>query len=279
MLADAINSELFKLWRNRSNWIWGFCFAPVVALCIGLGTVAFIRFKVGASAAGMPDDISHAVLNALAQAASPLTLLFVLIGAAILFGGEYRWETWRLLAPRNSRTNLLLAKFVVFAIGAAFSVFAIGVAGLITSLVNVAVNHTHLTWSGGSALAFLVEAIEQFLVSWAQVLQTGAVAALVAVMTRSILAALVTPIVLGAVQFVLTQQQPADPLHPSPWRLLELPGLSADMLRAFLNPKLFANTMIDAGVAAQAAISLVGWIVVATVVALVAFRRQDLAKE
>lgn len=279
MLADAISSELFKLWRNRSNWIWGFCFAPLIALTIGLGTVAFIHFKVGKAAVGMPDDVAHSILNALAQAASPLTLLFVLIGAAILFGGEYRWETWRLLAPRNSRTNLLLAKFVVFAIGGALTVFAIGVAGLVTSLANTAINHTHLTWSGGSAGAFAVNVIEQFVVSWLQVLQTGAVAALVAVVTRSILAALVSPIVLGVVQFALTQQQPVDPMHPSPWRLLELPGLSADMLRAFLDPELFANAAIDPGVAAQAAISLIGWIVIAMAVAVVAFKRQDLAKE
>jgi ABC-2 type transport system permease protein len=279
MLADALSSELFKLWRNKTTWFWGFCFAPIVALAIGVGTVVFIRYKETGLAAAMPEDIARQTVNGVSQAASPLTMLFILIAAGILFGGEYRWETWRLLAPRSSRANLLGAKFLTFAAGAAFTVLAIGAAAPLTSLLNTMVNHTQLTWSGGSALAFLVTFLEQFLISWAQLLQVGAVAALAAVVTRSILAAVIAPIVLGVVQAALTNMPQGDSLHPSPWRLLELPGLSADMLRAFLNRGLLSHVTIDPGVATQAAISLLGWIVIAMTVALVTFRRQDLAKE
>ena len=37
-------------------------------------------------------------------------VMFVLIGAATIYAGDYRWETWRLISARNSRVNLLLAK-------------------------------------------------------------------------------------------------------------------------------------------------------------------------
>jgi ABC-2 type transport system permease protein len=103
MFADAFSSETYKLWRNRTVWFWGFLFAPLVALAIGVVGVVYLHAKAPPEIArAMPADIAHQTLNALAQASQPLTVLFALIAAAVLFGGEYRWETWR-LRPRPSR--------------------------------------------------------------------------------------------------------------------------------------------------------------------------------
>lgn len=279
MFADAIASEFYKLWRNRSTWFWGFCFAPLIALALGLGADYFMaKFKQGPM---LSVDMANSTVNAVAGAASPLTLLFVLIAAAVLFAGEYRWETWRLLAPRNSRLNLMLAKLGVFAVGCVFTILAIALANLISVLAGSAMTHAAVTWTGTPGSSFILSLLKQFAITWAQLLQAGAVVALAAVLTRSILGSVMIPLVIGVVQAIVTgiPQPGADPMHPAVWRMLALPDLGVKFLRVFLDPGQAPQVTIDPGVAAQAAISLVGWIVIAFAVALTAFQRQDLAKE
>ena len=50
---------------------------------------------------------------------------FVLIGAATIYAGDYRWETWRLISARNTRSNLLAGKVVVTLPPKSVSVFAL----------------------------------------------------------------------------------------------------------------------------------------------------------
>jgi ABC-2 type transport system permease protein len=61
---------------------------------------------------GMTVGLLDQVIKAVAGGRD-LRGLFLMIGAAAILAGDYRWETWRLLTPRNTRQNLLLAKLVV----------------------------------------------------------------------------------------------------------------------------------------------------------------------
>lgn len=280
MFADALASEAYKLWRNRTVWFWGFVFVPLVGLAIQLFTDTYLRSRMqGAGAMLPPFDLGSQALGSLAKAAGPFTQLFALLAAAVLFGGEYRWETWRLLAPRNSRLNLMLAKVGIFAAGTAFTVIALALAAVLSNLIGAAASHGALAAGATPPGTLWLGLLQQFLISWAQLLQLGAIAALAAVVTRSIIAAVIAPIVLGVVQLAMNGIPQADPMHPPIWRLLALPGLSADLLRAYFVTRARGQDVLEPGVAAQAGISLVGWIVVVLAVALVAFQRQDLSKE
>jgi ABC-2 type transport system permease protein len=277
MFADAVASEAYKLWRNRTAWFWGFVFVPLMALVIGLFGQTVIRAKLisqGANLGGM--NVSESIALIGKSAWLPMEL-FALIAAAILFAGEYRWETWRLLAPRNSRLNLMLAKFLIYALGAAFMLIATDVGGVISALVGAMVTHEPVIWGGPPTGAFFLPVFEQFAVAWAQLLEIGAIAALAAVLTRSILATVIVPIVIGTVQAVITgMQQTSSPLL----KVLESPGVAADAVRAYLLTRMpDGSSPVPVDLAAQAAISLAGWILIAAAVALVAFRQQDLSKE
>jgi hypothetical protein len=138
-------------------------------------------------------------------------------------------------------------------------------------------NHSPVTWSGGPAGGFILNLLKQFAVSWGELLQAGMIAALASVVTRSILAGVITPIVVGVVQLAIAAQPTETPL--ATWRLLALPGLAAKALRIFFDTSGQGISPVEPGVAAQAAVSLVGWIVVVLAVTVVTFQRQDLSKE
>lgn len=274
MLADAISAEGFKLWKNRTVWFWGFAFPSIVTLIIGLGGALFLHSqKLGAY---MPINLAAQLESATASAGSPLTQLLVLIPAASLFGGEYRWETWRLLAPRNSRLNWLLAKMIVFAIGAVLTILALDAASLIGSLFQGMINHGQLAWSPEPR--FAARLAGQFAVSWGQLMTVGALAALVGVVSRSIVAALIVPILVGAAQSILGGVAQADPEHLVPLRLLGLPGLAAEILHRGIEG-LLASVPNGDVLFRESIATLALWTLAGFALAFAYFHRQDLSKE
>src|SRR6478752_971317 len=121
MLADAIAAERFRLSRDRVSLFWGFGFMPLVAMLFSMAGDLFVHFVIRRTIPGETTDLANRAMGAVAGASGPVTALFLLIGAASIFAGDYRWETWRLVTPRNSRINLLAAKLIVFAEVAAWS--------------------------------------------------------------------------------------------------------------------------------------------------------------
>ena len=280
MLTDALYSEAFKFLRNRSVLFWGFLFAPLVALTIGLAGELY--FNPGARVPGLilPMDVSRELLNGVAGAAQPLTQLFCLIGAAALFSGEYRWETWRLLTPRNSRFNLLLAKAGVYAAASAVTVVAIGLAAVLSGLAGAAAHGWPLRWSAPALGPYIASLLGLAALSWAQLLQVGAIAAAAAVVTRSTVPAVIAPIVIGVAQAVVQGQLGAGAMHPRLQDLLALPGLAGDQLRAaMLNPGWYGQMGGKSAVAIESLASLAIWILGGFALATAVFRRQDLSRE
>lgn len=281
MLTDAISSEGYKLWRNRTALFWGFLFTPFVALLMGVGSVVLLRMNMPDAAVGQPTDIGRQALMAAAQASAPLTILFALLGGAVLFAGDYRWETWRLIAPRNSRLNHIAGKGVVFALAALATVLAITLAGVLAALFGAFVNKAPIEWHGGDVGTWLIVLGSLILTSWLQLLQAGALVALVAVVTRSMMAAVMVPLFIGLVQAIAQSQLPGpEQMDPTWWRMLLLPGLATDLIRAHVGGQALAGMqMISPEVAGKALGVLALWILGAFAAAWALFQRQDLSKE
>src|SRR4029453_7346398 len=91
--------------------------------------------------------MGEALVTAAGNFANPLVLLFVLIGAATLYAGDYRWETWRLISARNTRTNLLLGKLATVAWLALAAMALMLVASVAENLIRAAVFDRRLTFS------------------------------------------------------------------------------------------------------------------------------------
>jgi len=271
MLADAIAAERFRLSRDRTSLFWGFAFAPLVAMLFSIAIDLFTRAVLHRTIPGETTDLANRALGAVAGASGPFTALFLLIGASAIFAGDYRWETWRLVTPRNSRTNLLAAKLIVFAEVAAWSLLLTAVTAVAAGLFGAVANQSTLV-SPRAGPAFLGQYAGVMLVTWLEVLLIGGLAALIGVLARSTMGA-----VIGGVVIVFVQSTLAATLHATTWKTLLIPAYAGRTLKTFIAAP--AEARPEAGPAGLALVFLLVWFVLLACGALTLFRRQDLTKE
>jgi ABC-2 type transport system permease protein len=219
----------------------------------------------------MTVDLANRAMGAVAGASGPVTALFLLIGAAAIFAGDYRWETWRLITPRNSRINLLAAKLIVFAEVAAWSLLLTVVTAALAGLFDSVVNHGRLV-APPTGSAFLGHLAGVFVITWLEVLLIGALAALVGVMTRSTMGAVIAGLVVVFVQSTL-----AATLQAASWKSLAVPAYAGRVLKTFIAAP--DEVRPEAGPAGLALVLLLVWLIVLAGGAVALFRRQDLTKE
>jgi len=290
MLVDAIRAEGFRLSKNRTALFWSLLFVPIISLAIGALTNFVLKgseTKILGDEKMPPElkaalgrgtlDMADALVTAAGNLANPLVLLFVLIGAATLYAGDYRWETWRTLSARNSRVNLLLAKLAVVALLALAAMGFMLLGSVLENLIKAAVFERTLTFAltGEAAGRF----IGFFGLSWLRIIQFAMMGMLAAVVTRSLLAALFVPLVVGVAQFFTPQM--LGPLGgvPDAWlSMLVNPGASIDAIQAVIAGGEVAGALPD-GLVLKAWVSVGLWTLAPLAGALAWFRKQDLSKE
>ena len=271
MLADAIAAERFRLSRDRVALFWGFAFAPLASMLFSIAGDIFVRAIFHKVIPGQTTDLLNRAMGAVAGASGPVSALFLLIGAAAIFAGDYRWETWRLVTPRNSRLNLLAAKLIVFAEAATWSLLLTavtsGLAGLFSSVFNQA---ALVAPADGSAMLGHFACV--FLITWLEVLMIGALAALIGVLTRSTMGAVIAGIVV-----VFAQSALSATVQATSWKTLAIPAYAGRILKGFVSaPPGFRPESHDAGLGLAL---LLVWLAVLATGAVVVFRRQDLTRE
>ena len=277
MLADAIAAESYKLLRNRSLLFWGFCAGPLGNFLFNLLTETYLFLRSSAVTprltAGAHIDLGQQLMQGLSTSTSFFFEIFILAGAAGLFAGEYRWETWRLVVPRNSRANLMLAKFAVFGMAAAIGILAFGIFGALAALYTALLNG--LTPSLSLALP---QAAGVFLGALAEMMLLAGLAALIVTLSRAQIAAL-----LAGIAFVIIQTIAMRLVHPweAPLRYFAyLPIMSAYLIRTWAaGQEIGPGVLVDPGMVLPAVLFLAAWITVLTGLAVTLFQRQDLSRE
>ena len=290
MLVDAIRAEGFRLSKNRTALFWSLAFVPILSVAIGAVTSFVLKGSETRILADekMPQelkaalgrgtlDMADALVTAASSLANPLVLLFVLIGAATLYAGDYRWETWRLISARNSRVNLLLAKLAVVAVLALAAMGFMLLGSVIENLIKAAVFERTLSF------AVTGEAAGRFIgflgLSWLRIIQFAMIGMLAAVVTRSLLAALFVPLALGIAQFFSPQMLLPMGVTPDAWlSMLVNPGASIDAIQTVIAGGERAAALPD-GLLVKAWISVGVWTLIPLAGALAWFRKQDLSKE
>jgi ABC-2 type transport system permease protein len=292
MLADAIRSETYRFTRNRMAVFWSILFVPVLFLAIGTAVQFFTKARMAEMTEALPPemtaqggpmalsgtlDLGQALLAQAGDFANPIVMLFVLIGAAIIYAGDYRWETWRLTSARNTRINLVAGK-VALVFGVVLAALVTWLAfGLIGELIKAAIFERPLSFSLADErpgqLAGLIA------VTVTRVMQFTMVGLLAAIMTRSLLATLFVPMVVAIGQFFLMQAMPLLAWNVEDLQAhLLIPGLSHDSLKTLLQGGPDAAAAPD-GLAWKAIAGLAAWTMIPLVAALAWFSRQDLSKE
>jgi len=285
MLADAIRSEAYRLFQNRTAVFWSVFFVPIAGLAISIISQLLIQSKAvkinGANLPvelGGPLDLGQALASSAGDLANPAILAFVLIGAATLYASDYRWETWRLISARNSRPNLLLGKVGVVKLLTLAAMLVFLLAASMADVAKAAIFDRPMAFTFGAERA--ADFALLFLLSFVRVVQFLMISLLAATVTRSLVAALFVPLVLGVAQSFLGGPL-AGPLglETGDWLTqLLVPGLAFDTLKALIQGGMAAAAMPD-GLALKALTSLALWTLVPLAAAIGWFSRQDLSKE
>lgn len=275
MLADAIAAERFRLLRDRSALFWGFCFVPIVGFMLSVGGDLFLRNVIKKPMPGVTVGLVDQVIKALSGGASTFGALFLMIGAAAVLASDYRWETWRLLTPRNTRQNLLLAKLVVVGEAVFWSLLLTAVLSAFAALVGSVISGRGLAFSMFDRNLFDVVGV--LAITWLEAMTLAALAACVGVLSRSTMGVVIACLGVRFVQTVLASSLRLMEQGQPSWKLLALPAFDADLLRAaLLDPGQLGAASGSAGVALAV---LAAWVAILATAAVFLFRRQDLTKE
>lgn len=286
MLADAIRSETWRLLQNRTAVFLSIVFVPVISLVLAIGGFLFLQSKMDGAMQTLPPelklnasavDLGQSLVDAAGGLAHPGVLAFLLIGAATVFAGDYRWETWRLITARNSRPNLIMGKA-----GAVKLLTLAGLALLLVASMGADVakglifgRSFAFGFGGDEARAFGLLA----LLSYVRVVQFLLLSLLAATVTRSLLAALFVPLVIGVGQFFLAKMSPLFGWQMGDWAtMLLFPGEGFELLKVLIQGGMEA-ALIPAGAAWRAVTGLALWSFAPFFLALWWFQRQDLSKE
>lgn len=285
MLADAIRSESWRLLKNRTVLSWSLIFVPLVWLAVLIGG-AVIDAKVDRMADQLPPqltsaraalDLGDTLLSAAGQLANPALLAFLLIGAATVFSSDYRWETWRLITARNSRPNLIMGKVGAVKLMTLAGLVLFLAAALLGAAIKGVVLDKDLVFRFGGEEARTFGLL--FLLAFVRVVQFLMLSLLTAVLTRSQLAALFVPLVVGVAQAFLVTLAPIVGWSAADWQtLLLFPGAAYEALKTVILGGVPTAVLQD-GVVLRAVASLALWSLVPFSLALWWFSRQDLSKE
>lgn len=288
MLVDAIRAEGFRLLRNRTVLFWSLAFPQLLFLAGALLAFSMTKAQVGGSPeanakmqAAMPStgvlDLGQSLVGSGDDLANPLILAFILIGAAILYAGDYRWETWRLVTARNTRLNLMLGKVIVFAGLGLAAMLAFIVTGIASDFIQAAIFSRPLGFTmSATDVGHLLAMAALALVRLVQFVMIGLLAAAV---TRSLLAALFVPLVVGVGQAFGPLLMAQAGLDPESWLgIMVMPARALGHLNSLIAGGIPASVVPD-GMLLKAALSLTMWTLLPLAGALAWFRQQDLSKE
>ncbi len=280
-MLDAISAETTKLLRHRATWflVWIYPVGIIFAFILAVGHDFMRQSPQGAPVlAAKWIEQTTAVWYVPAYAS-------VLVGAfaALVFAGEYSWNTWKLVVPHRRRSVLMAAKYATMA-GLLFAAFIL-TAGLTIFLTWLEDFLTGDPMPTGITLAALAEAHWlQALAALGPLLWTMAYTSLAAILTRSMLAALTISLVFDGVEGLfrgLAGQLStyAPDLVLALYR--GLPGYHLANLESWIVDGVAVQTRFPTGAVVEASwpVSLAvaaSWIIGIVALAMFRFQRQDI---
>ncbi|HEX5236979.1 MAG TPA: ABC transporter permease [Sphingomicrobium sp.] len=192
-MLDAISAELLKLRRHKATWflVWIYPILFAVGILILLATAA--SGAVPHHHQSLAEWLSATAIVWRIPASSFGRYLIAAF-VAVVFAGEYGWNTWKLIIPHRSRTALVAAKYCAVAI-------LLLIAFVLSALITIVGNWASGIVTGDAApagitlMGLLRVQGTAALVALAPFLVTIGYASVAAVLTRSTIAALVIALV------------------------------------------------------------------------------------
>lgn len=200
-MLDALSAEALKLRTHKATWflVWLFpiAFTLIKLLMIGAGMLGVDKPEQPKLADWIENT---AIIWFVPNNAVGRYLISAFV--AVVFAGEYGWNTWKLIVPHRRRVSLIAAKYALTVI--LFAISFVLTAAILTGLSFADDALTGDTLPAGLDSAALWDAHSKAaLAAVAPVLIAIGYASLAAVLTRSTIAALVVAIVVTTIEQVI----------------------------------------------------------------------------
>ena len=276
-MLDAIAAETRKLAGHRKA-VWTILAAlPVMlagAFCVYL-VWEFVRTDAEIPKPQTAAAWAQETLGVWRLAQGPFGWFLAAGLAAVAVGGEYGWNTLKLVVPHRARTQLLLAKYPVVMAGFAVSFAVFGVVAVLTQVVDSAVNGPPVP-DGVDVGALIASQGRMWVFALLTTVLVTAYGALASVVTRSTAAGAIVTIVLMTAQALFGFRLLL--LNPQIYRFS--PPYLLDNLGAWLRSGEALSVPVPGGAAiadpwALSLAALAAWIAGLVALAVVVFRRQD----
>jgi ABC-type transport system involved in multi-copper enzyme maturation permease subunit len=278
-----MSAEATKLLRHKATWclVWlypiGFTLIFTIAILVGLA---------GGDQRPDPPTLQGWISDSTMVWQAPgnsLGRYLIAAWVAVVFAGEYGWNTWKLIVPHRARASLIAAKYAMVVI---LFAFAFALTGLI-SVIGLWVEDlaTGEAVPAGITAGLLLNAHGKgALAAAAPAFLTIGYASLAAILTRSTIAALVITIVALTVEQLLFTFAPVlSQRYPSAmWGLYHaLPGYHLANLAEWIgNGVALSRPLPPAGVVTlswgTSLAAAAAWIAAMVGLTFAAFRRQDI---
>ena len=281
-MRNVISAEWTKLLPHRGTWllVWIYPITLLSILAIGLFVAAAGRSPdEAASAAGWIDQ------TAVIWYVPKFALGRYLVAAyfALVFAGEYGWNTWKLVVPHSARWKLIASKYAVALVLLYLAWFAAAAIAVIMDLTKSAVLNAAVP-SGVTPEALLDGHLTLIVAGILPVLLTAAYASLAAVLTRSTLAAFIICVVLVTMDQtfgLLAQMLSAYGMEWLTFLYRILPGYHLENLTNWIQEGVayqakFAGGTVIAYSLTTSILVLTAWVVGLAAAVFLAFRRQDI---
>lgn len=283
-MLDALRAEAIKIGGHKATW--GLVWIYPLALIGIIGLIVVVALVGSDNAVGKTPSLQEWLGDTAGFWGLPrqtVTRFLIAAYVAVVFAGEYSWNTWKLIVPHRQRSGLLAAKYaltiilftITFVIAAALFTLGQWTDDVMTSDVVPA----------GITLGGLLGAhATAALTAIAPVLVTVAYAGLAAIVTRSMIGALIVSIVMITIETVIATFAPmlAVYLPGAMWALLHaLPGYHLANLASWIGEgeaqamPFPGGAVVALGWTTSLAVIL-GWIAVLVGATFALFRRQDI---
>jgi ABC-2 type transport system permease protein len=275
MIFEALRSEILKLTKNRWSMFWAFGFVPLFTLLMGLLFETFVRTTGNGPLANITSPM-NVTLDGLSAFNNSFLQIFPIAGAAILFAGEYRWETWRAILPRNQRSAILVAKLLTFGLAIAAGIILSGIGGWLVSTYDLLVLHAAPRAPRAGPGEVVIALLVAFGGSFLQAMAVATLVMFAAVVSRAMIASIIAPfmILIGAALAASRIRIPNADLSAAAFP--SIAGTSIDQMARAISGDPDA---IGIHLAIPGAAALLLWSIVFSGAAIYLFRRQDLSRE
>ncbi|HEU0097169.1 MAG TPA: ABC transporter permease [Allosphingosinicella sp.] len=281
-MLEALSAEALKMRTHKATWflVWLFPIACTIIMLLIIGArMTGIEPPEHQAAADWMEDT--ALIWFVPNNAVGRYLLSAFI--AVMFAGEYGWNTWKLIVPHRRRTSLIAAKYALTLIlfAASFVLTAAITTGL--SFADMALSGEPIA-DGVTAAALWDMHSRTALAAVAPVLVTIAYASLAGILSRSTIAALVVAIVATTIEQIIVGFGPQLYVKfPSiVWPLYHaLPGHHIANLAEFIREGSALKRAFPGGLTVElywttSLAVLVAWIAALWGATFAAFSRQDI---